>query len=843
MKYVDYELSSGGFVNRFISTGVFKKEQKFVKSVLKGRVNEWLKYGFAIHENPCRKEFIENRKSNLPEYVDLSKQKSGDKLTIFDQTNEMQMYFPFGNIGVEASGFYYVPTYIRSYYYAIIKTKEDANVEFELSTCGGVTLWANEELVEDFIPFTRNLVKTTTVSINLKAGDNKLLVCLDDLAERDTDYYFRLRRVGTEELKISLPVSDDTDIIKLKNKEEMLDDISFKKESYISEKVNLSIDNLLGEDIKIKAIISPGDFVEKMKNHEDLIMHKEYLLKKNQKTIMLIHSDSLRPAYYYFTLIISEGAIEIKRKIGNQLVRKEFLETFKEKNKNLAERKMKAKETILSMGVDNIYKAAVMFSLKNNIKKAEEIIFSEIAGINEKQDCSDFHFVILLYIYQTYKDILSDKLKITIEETMINYRYWIDEPGDDVMWFFSENHALLFHICQYIAGRNLSDKKFENSGLIGADLEKKAINLLDEWFECFFNEFITEWNSSAYIPVDVLGIGTLYNLTQSGNPLHEKAKKALDMIFYSMCINAHKGTIMTSFGRTYEKEMKGNYNAGTSSILYVAYNAGFLNKAAVGYISLILGDYEAPKEYEQYLNIGDDECLIYQNTQGFENHVNLYLYKNRDVCLSSAIGFSPYKQGYQEHIIQATVDGLAQVFINHPGEGQPYGSGRPNFWAGNGNLPMVMQFENTALVKYDIPQEYRIDYTHAYIPCNEFEHYFGGTNAIAFEKEGGYIGIKSLNEIVMQKMGPCKFREFISKGRKQLWLVRVERRKNYKNVEEFLEELRNIELCYKENGIVSAKEKNKKVYSIDENNNCFLNGEKLYNYPLDVKGLININKE
>ena len=54
------------------------------------------------------------------------------------------------------------------------------------------------------------------------------------------------------------------------------------------------------------------------------------------------------------------------------------------------------------------------------------------------------------------------------------------------------------------------------------------------------------------------------------------------MIFYSLRVNAHKGAVMTSFGRSYEKEMKGNYNAGTTSLLYLAYGDGYLNRACNG---------------------------------------------------------------------------------------------------------------------------------------------------------------------------------------------------------------------------------------------------------------------
>ena len=35
---------------------------------------------------------------------------------------------------------------------------------------------------------------------------------------------------------------------------------------------------------------------------------------------------------------------------------------------------------------------------------------------------------------------------------ILGYRYWMDEPGNDVQWYFSENHALLFHTAAYLAG-------------------------------------------------------------------------------------------------------------------------------------------------------------------------------------------------------------------------------------------------------------------------------------------------------------------------------------------------------------------------------------------------------
>ena len=67
MKYLEYPLFAEGYVNRFLTAGVFTELQQFDKATLYGRVNEWLKKGFAIHENPCRKEFVRRRQEKKPD--------------------------------------------------------------------------------------------------------------------------------------------------------------------------------------------------------------------------------------------------------------------------------------------------------------------------------------------------------------------------------------------------------------------------------------------------------------------------------------------------------------------------------------------------------------------------------------------------------------------------------------------------------------------------------------------------------------------------------------------------------------------------------------------------------
>ena len=105
MKYLSYPLAGHGYINRFVAGELSAKVEQFDKVTLKGEVNEWLKYGFAIHENPCRGQFVAARNEQLPPYVDFTQLAPTD----------YQVYFPFGNLRVENSAFYYRPTSLRTY--------------------------------------------------------------------------------------------------------------------------------------------------------------------------------------------------------------------------------------------------------------------------------------------------------------------------------------------------------------------------------------------------------------------------------------------------------------------------------------------------------------------------------------------------------------------------------------------------------------------------------------------------------------------------------------------------------------------------------------------------------
>ena len=567
MKYLKYELKGEKYINRFITTGAFTEPRRFQKAILNGRVNEWLKKGFSIHENPCRKEMIAVRKDELPPYYDISMSEIGQEAESFEQRRALSVYFPFGNIGYEESCFCYCPNYLRTYCYVDLEAEQDEEAVFSLETCGGVTVWNNDELVTDYIPFTRNMVKSTNIILPLRKGTNKLILCLDDLAERDTDYYFHLRYCSKQNLMMVLPVPDEVDIENVQRYEDILDLIYFDKESYISEEVSMTLPGGLIRDDFLKLIISHGEFVEKM-NHqvgEDYICR--YQLDAGQKHLKLMDAEDILPGYYNFMFEMEEGPIKIRRKVGNQIVWKKFLGRGSDVSKV---RKTEFLDILIHHGSDIMpIKQPLILKKDMDMKKLENYICKRKSNCRTGRIVQIFIlqlFCIFITVFMTgFPNSFVRLLKRQLWDIVIGLMSRVMMLCGFLVRIM---HCCSIHVSTWQESYSL-DRLFINSGKYGEEVCRHGRALLDKWFEEFFREFITEWNSSAYIPVDVHGLATIYNITEEGDLLHEKAKRALDMVCYSIAINEHKGAVMASFGRTYEKEMKGNYNAGTTSLLYL----------------------------------------------------------------------------------------------------------------------------------------------------------------------------------------------------------------------------------------------------------------------------------
>ena len=118
-------------------------------------------------------------------------------------------------------------------------------------------------------------------------------------------------------------------------------------------------------------------------------------------------------------------------------------------------------------------------SLPESIRVDEKFIDAfmqpTLQYINNRYDCSDFSLLFLLRLYMECKDVLPQSNKDTIRNTFLNFKYWMDEPGEDSMCYWSENHQLIFAVCEYLAGLEWKEEIFTNSGMTGEEHRVKEI--------------------------------------------------------------------------------------------------------------------------------------------------------------------------------------------------------------------------------------------------------------------------------------------------------------------------------------------------------------------------------
>ena len=112
------------------------------------------------------------------------------------------------------------------------------------------------------------------------------------------------------------------------------------------------------------------------------------------------------------------------------------------------------------------------------------------------RDCADFALVPLLWTRIAYGERLSDALRARIDAATLDFRYWMDEPGNDVQWYFSENHALLFHTAAYLAGSFFADSTFTRSGRSGREQADAGRTRVLAWLDHFEQCEMAEWNSA-----------------------------------------------------------------------------------------------------------------------------------------------------------------------------------------------------------------------------------------------------------------------------------------------------------------------------------------------------------
>lgn len=194
----------------------------------------------------------------------------------------------------------------------------------------------------------------------------------------------------------------------------------------------------------------------------------------------------------------------------------------------------------------------------------------DLNHVNTRRDCADFvmaGFIRLLYLYGD-DPALSADVREQVTEAVLNFKYWIDEPGRDSMCYWSENHQVLFHSAEYLAGALFPDRVFTNSGMTGREHVAKGRRLLEQWMGWRERFGFSEWFSNVYYEEDLY---PLFNLVDfSPDPvIATRAAMAVDQLALNLSLNSFYGQVRATHGRTYEDDMLTSSGDDVSQAMYL----------------------------------------------------------------------------------------------------------------------------------------------------------------------------------------------------------------------------------------------------------------------------------
>lgn len=200
----------------------------------------------------------------------------------------------------------------------------------------------------------------------------------------------------------------------------------------------------------------------------------------------------------------------------------------------------------------------------------EDALDEALTRMQDRRDTADFRLAAMvrtLYLDDETHALPAD-VRTRIEDTLLGFRYWLDEPGDDGMCYWTENHQILFHSGELLVGQLFPDATFPNSGMTGAEHVAHATPRVLRWLDLRGRLGFSEWHSNVYFNEDIPALVNLADFAQDP-AIRDKAAMVLDVLALDLLANLYKGTFATVHGRTYESRFLDRLNDSTRVAAHV----------------------------------------------------------------------------------------------------------------------------------------------------------------------------------------------------------------------------------------------------------------------------------
>ncbi len=289
-----------------------------------------------------------------------------------------------------------------------------------------------------------------------------------------------------------------------------------------------------------------------------------------------------------------------------------------------------------------------------DVPPLDRVIFENMLSNSERLNHVNWTLPIPTWILLKYGDSsqLTDDDRERMKRAIIRTKHWMDEPGEDQDCYFTENHQIIFHINEYLAGQSWPDEVFPHDKKTGTEHMKHAETAIRRWLGWRMRFGFSEWKSLGYSDMILTILLTLREFTHDED-LRRRAEMVIDTVLLQYALYNFNGDLACSHGRsTWYTIVRGDEQmpSSTCSLLFGRGKHTEITSAAS--VLFACGGYELPpvlqaiaRDGPSEMEVTERESLDVEEARDFgvdpedESNIMFYwgaqLYDHRDVIETS----------------------------------------------------------------------------------------------------------------------------------------------------------------------------------------------------------------
>ena len=200
--------------------------------------------------------------------------------------------------------------------------------------------------------------------------------------------------------------------------------------------------------------------------------------------------------------------------------------------------------------------------------------------LDHLRDTRDFDALYLLVALLGYEDdpYLTAALWDRIRQSLLSFKMWFTDPTPlqpdpadperdyDDSYYWSENHQILFHVIEYLAGQRFPEECFWIEGLprsvdcsgegemTGAEHLARARGFIERWMEERWEAGFSEWLSNVYYQKDVTPLLTLVGVRRGPGARARAPRSCSTWCCSTSRTTCKRGVFGSTHGRSYMKD-------------------------------------------------------------------------------------------------------------------------------------------------------------------------------------------------------------------------------------------------------------------------------------------------